>query len=86
MHGDINQPTLARAILKMTGVQVGLKYRAVALPNNKVKSKPIPTAPKVPIRAIHIKIDRESPSYEEDLAKIWSVYATGSTFPLNLEF
>ena len=85
-HGDINRSTLARAILKTTGVQVGLKYRAVVLPNDKVKGKPTPTAPKVPIRAIQIKIDKESPTYENDLAKIWSAYATGSSFPLNLEF
>ena len=70
----------------MTGVQAGLKYRAVTLPNDKVKGKPTPTASKVPIRMIHIKIDKDSPSYKKDLAKIWSVYATGSTFPLNLEF
>ena len=47
-----------------------------------------PNSSKVPVRAIHIKIDRKSPTYEQDLAKIWSVYATSSpqAFPLNLEF
>ena len=72
----------------MTGIQVGLKYQAITLANNRVKGKPTPTAPKVPVRAIHIKIHIESPTYEQDLAKIWSVYATSSpqAFPLNLEF
>ena len=85
-HGDINRPTLARAILKMTGVQVGLKYRAITLPNDRVKGKPTPTAPKLPIRAIHIEIDQESPTYAQDLGKIRAVYASGGKkFPLNLE-
>ena len=48
-HGDINRTVLARSILKKTGVQVGLKYRAITLPNDKVKGKPTPTAPKTPV-------------------------------------
>ena len=86
-HGDTNRSVLARAILKTTGVQVGLKYRAISLPNDRVKGKLTPTAPKTPIRAIHLEIDSESSTYEQDLGKIRAVYATGaSSFPLNLEF
>ena len=65
-HSDINQLTRAQSILKMTGSQVGLKYRAITLPNDRVKGKLTPTAPKVPIRAIHIEIDRDSSMYEQD--------------------
>ena len=35
-----------------------------------------PNSSKVPVRAIHIKIDRKSPTYEQDLAKIWSAQCT----------
>mgnify|MGYP006362097603 FL=1 len=85
-HGDTNRTVLARSILKKTGVQVGLKYRAITLPNDKVKGKPTPTAPKTPVRAIHIEVDRESPKYEHNLGKLRSAYATGvSDYPMNLE-
>ena len=85
-HGDINRSALVKSILKTTGVQVGLKFRAITLPNDKVKGKPTPMAPNTPIRAIHVEVDRESTTYERDLGKLRSAYATGvSDYPMSLE-
>jgi len=85
--GDYDQEALSQAIWEFTGVQVAIRFRAIADGTKKdYNAKPDPKAPKPPppVKALHIEIDKRNQGGSR--SRIEALYSSkATTFPLGIK-